>query len=185
LFSHAKITHRAPGRFAGLGREASSSKWAATPDPRDHDHQSPSDGRLWNQGEQNPHGTLSRTLPPAFLILTLQQGLSEAVASKRTEEGDGAAGGGGALQSARPPMGGRAVVERLHGGALPTSVLTDRGLAMVHSTTSSRCGGLEDAGGGSLLLARRRRPTAHLLPTQGGGDHAGPERVDGTSAPTR
>jgi hypothetical protein len=54
MFPHAKIMPRAPGRFAGLGREANSSKWAPTPNPGDRDRQLPSDGRPWNRGEQNP-----------------------------------------------------------------------------------------------------------------------------------
>jgi hypothetical protein len=51
-------------------------------------------------------------------------------------------------------MGGCTTIERLHGGVLPSRVLTDRGLAVVRSTASSRCGdhdGLNYTGGGALL----------------------------------
>jgi hypothetical protein len=51
-------------------------------------------------------------------------------------------------------MGGCTTVERLHGGVLPSRVLTDRGLVVVRSTASSRCGdhsGLEYTGDDALL----------------------------------
>jgi hypothetical protein len=51
-------------------------------------------------------------------------------------------------------MGGCTTIERLHGGVLPSRVLTDRELAVVRSTASSRCGdhgGLDYTGGGALL----------------------------------
>jgi hypothetical protein len=76
-------------------------------------------------------------------------------------------------------MGGRTTIKRLHGGVLPSRVLTDRGLTVVHSTASSRCGdndGLEYTSGGALLRIFYLHKAVVATPGLS---------TDGSSTPTR